>query len=450
MAPSASISVWSAEPDTLPRVAPSASSRALLDVVLPVGISRPDGSAAVLTVDVAVDGEPRVVRIPPSPPERRYHEIIVPDVPRGAWLEYAFTVVDAGAVVARTRTLGMQAAVPPAGEATLDEDLVHLARLSLRRSIAGATPISSARPFLNAARWAHLAGRRQDPCTHVDEGWLLEDLPDRHWGGDVLPTVLMYNADVLLVLDRNGGRISHAFCRTGGRAFCLTGAGAGTDDAGSRAELRGAVADTALARHLPESTGGEQPRTGPVVPLEMNPFDEYQGAISGSDAFSFRYQEGTEPAPGMLSDTALAAIRARDRSARVAGTGTPVVWHDPAHVGFRKTIRLRNRTVWVGYEGVQPGHVVGNVLCVHLAAALEGAFHRRSPADDRRSVRLDGRDGVGLHLVLEENAAFTPETLLGVVPNQLAGRDPGPRVAMGNNLEVVCAAGGDFGYRLEL
>jgi hypothetical protein len=182
----------------------------------------------------------------------------------------------------------------------------------------------------------------------------------------------------------------------------------------------------------------------------MNPFDEYQGAISGSDAFSFRYQEGTEPAPGMLSRTALAAIRARDRSARVAGTGTPVVWHDPAHVGFRKTIRLRNRTIWVGYEGVQPGHVVANVLCVHLAAALEGAFHRMLPSDDRRSVRLDGRDGVAARLVVEENAAFTPQTLLGVVPNQLTGRGTTPHLAMGNNLEVVCSAGGDFGYRVEV
>ena len=36
-------------------------------------------------------------------------------------------------------------------------------------------------------------------------------LDPRHWDGDPDPTIALYNPQALVVVDRNGGRVTHAF-----------------------------------------------------------------------------------------------------------------------------------------------------------------------------------------------------------------------------------------------
>jgi hypothetical protein len=310
-------------------------------------------------------------------------------------------------------------------------------------AITESSQMPNARVYANAASWARLADRQQDTWTHVDEGWLLQAAPDRQWGAGLLPNVLIYNREVLLVLDRNGGRISHIFTRRDGREYCVSG-------------HTYVCGDTVLARpffgYRKDPQAAEQGRM--VGWLYPNTFDEYDGAITGPDAFSFVYQAGTEPspAPGTLTDQAFVAAYHRDRAARTQATGTRVIWHDPHHVGFRKTIRLDARTVTVSYEGVRPGHVVANEFCVHLQGGLRGESHVKAPADDGTAVGLDGPDGIGVRLTVTANCRFTPEALLTGV-----ARDPIAEInrlrlyrVVTDNLELVCDAGGDFAYRIDL
>ena len=129
-----------------------------------------------------------------------------------------------------------------------------------------------------------------------------------------------------------------------------------------------------------------------------------------------------------------------------------MVWHHDRHVGFRKTIRLDGRTVCVRYEGVRPGHVVANDLCLHAEAALRGQHQIKLPAADARSILLRGADGVSVRLSVQDNCRFTPEALLTRASPDPAAEAERRRLyrPMIDNLELSCPEGGDFSYRIEL
>lgn len=357
------------------------------------------------------------------------------------------------------------------------EDFVITESLQMRNALV----------YLNAARWAKVAVDQPDAWTHVDEGWLLRAVPGRHWDGDLLPNVLVYNREVLLVLDRNGGAVTHVFTRRpDGRAFCVSGTpkcyqwfGPPTLHLLERPRdqreqwlscdghaLQNTVwtpnhayvaADPVLARPRPgtkddfraepDGHGNRYSRW-----LFANNFDEYEGSICGADAFSFVYQESSgSPPPQDLTMDAFRALCEEDRAARRAGR-PPIVWHDDRHVGFRKTIRLSGRTISISYEGVRPGHVVSNEFSVHVAAALRGQFHRKDPAPDGTSVTLRGADGVNVRVTPVDNCRFTPEVLFteSVTDPILEMRRLRLHRVLTDNLELTCAAGGDFSYRIDL
>lgn len=352
------------------------------------------------------------------------------------------------------------------------EDFVITESLQMRNALV----------YLNAARWAYLARDRHDATTHVDEGWLLDDLPDRHWDGDLLPNVLIYNDEVLLVLDANGGCVTHIFTRDGDRAFCVSGTpkcyqwfgpenlphpgpkepwyscdGTMLQNTVWSPNHAYVAGDSALARPLLgrkyDARAKEDQRL--VGWLYPNTFDEYDGAINGCDGYAFRYQEGTEPKPARdtLTDAGFQEICRRDHDARVHGTGTRVIWHDPTHVGFRKTVRLSGRRVTISYEGVQPGHVVANEFCAHVEAGLRGVFHTKTPAAGARAVELTGPDGVRVRVVLDDDTiVFHPAALLTAPVPDPAEETHRLRLhrVMTDNLEILCPSGGDFSYHLEL
>ena len=256
-----------------------------------------------------------------------------------------------------------------------------------RRSPASAT--HDAPVQLTAARWAGLAPAQADAWTHVDEGWLLRAVvPDGR--RELLTAPLIYNRDVLVVLDRARGCISHVFSRLGARAVCLGGPPSPAAD--------------------PGGTG-----RGGRIAADRGAVDRYEGAISGSDAFTFRHQ------PGARDGTA--------SPSRAAGGGRP-----DAGVGFRKSIRLTGRTISVCYESAPAGQAVSNEFSVPLAAA----------APDGRSVRLVGTDDVQVRVELGPNCRFAPAVLLTGLDRRRS--DGGPT----EDVELVSSVTGDFSYRIEL
>jgi hypothetical protein len=357
------------------------------------------------------------------------------------------------------------------------EDFVIAESLHLRNALV----------YRNAARWARAAESHPDASTHVDTGWLLDAVPDLKWDGDLLPNVLLYNDQALLVLDRNGGRITHIFVRQGGRAFCVSGTpmayqwygpaevpqspspehfvewfncdGAVLENTVWTPNHAYVACDSALARPRlgwkhDFRTHRDRPEPDRVVRwLFPDTFNAYDGGASGEDAVTFTYQAGTDECPAELDDRAFYVRCERDRIARTTGEGTPVVWHDPEHVGFTKTIRLSGRTIEVGYRDVRPGHVVANEFSVHLKAAMLGArFHRKEPADDGRSVALCGEDGVTVVLRLGDGCEFTPGALRVDGGTDLATQTDHLRLhrVLTDNLELRSPGGGAFSYRIEL
>jgi hypothetical protein len=326
----------------------------------------------------------------------------------------------------------------------------------------------------------------------VNDGWLLDvTQPDLHWDADLLPNVLIYNDKLLLVCDRNGGRITHVFARSRGRARCVSGtpkayqwlgpldpaaevAGQAVDwFSCDGAALQNTVwtpnhayvaCDSNLSRPLlgqkfdHRADGNRYP--GDMVPwLFPDNFNAYEGGPSARDAVTFEYQPGTASPPQILTigppdrEGTFERICREDSEARQGGPGTPVVWHDDRHVGFRKRIELWARSITVTYEGVRAGHVVANEFCVDVrAGVLEAGFHRKDPARDGRAVRLVGLDGATVALQLLHGCEFTPAALLtGPVQDMRleADRLRLHRV-LTDNLELSCPRGGGFAYRIDV
>jgi hypothetical protein len=103
------------------------------------------------------------------------------------------------------------------------EDFVVAASLHLR----------NAHVYLAAAVWAGWATTTPQTGTYLNQGPLIAQLQAAglggadglHWDHDLLPTDVLYNREVLAVLDRNGGRITHLFTvdRDHARAACVSG-----------------------------------------------------------------------------------------------------------------------------------------------------------------------------------------------------------------------------------
>ncbi|GGQ60457.1 polysaccharide deacetylase family protein [Couchioplanes azureus] len=353
--------------------------------------------------------------------------------------------------------------------------------------------------YLHAAVWGQWAAEpaRTPDTTYVDGGPLLDrirqddmvaepfrgDTDGLHWDRDLLPNVIVYNREVLLVLDRNGGVVTHVFTMAGGRPVSVSGTfkayqfytpwaerPPGRQDGGVTCDgfaLQNTVV-TPNHAYVAGDTGLAAARLGtyrdPRRPdasqlwLYPNLFDEYR-CETGADV-CFTYQRGTEDPPphGSLDRDVLQALCERDRSARQPGaTATPVIWHHAASVGFTKRISLTGRTVTVRYTGVRPGHVTSNEFCVDLLQAVTSArFQDKTASADGTAVTLRSPSGVALAVATGDNCRFTAEGLLSWDEVRSAGQADAMvgyrrlHRVLTDNLEMVCDKGGDFDYRIDL
>ena len=231
-------------------------------------------------------------------------------------------------------------------------------------------------------------------------------LDPRHWDGDPNPTLVLYNPDALVVIDRNGGRVTHAFvlrdgvprtvsgtfksyqyrdrptssatatcCRTPcGRPTTATSAPTSACSASAAWTGRTRARRTRTAR-----------RTAPVTRVVPDNFNAYTCGVAGTACAAPTTAAGRPRARPGRADRPVAARR----PARRAGTTDRMTWHEDTT--FAKTFTLDGTTLRVDYTGVAPGHVVDNELCVDLwAGAQEGRLLTRA-ADAERGHGHDER-----------------------------------------------------------
>jgi hypothetical protein len=376
-----------------------------------------------------------------------------------------------------------RARIPQAGDpgASDPENFVVAESLQLRNTHV----------YLNAAVWAAWAtDQHRAPAAHRDGGpvvervaqleqdlhggtspaWRRPDAAGLQWDHDPLANVLLYTEQALVVLDRNGGRITHLFSIVDGRPCSLSGTFKAYQflevdwPSDSARECDGIVLQNTVrtpnhayvacdVEAALGTTGASPPGDHAVdwcYPDNFNFYDEVDGpaAVGGAPAVTFEYGDSArvQHAPDSLPE--LEARLDEDRAAKLAGDRGVVV-HDVGAFGrFRKTVRLEGRTVHVTYRDTRPGHRVANEFCVDLwASAMDGQRQTHTVASDGASAEVSNGT-LAVRVELGGNCEFSSATRAPLDPPTVASL----RVhrVMTDDLEIVCPAGGDFDYRIVL
>ncbi len=348
--------------------------------------------------------------------------------------------------------------------------------------------LRNAHVFLAASFWARWAVQPGATGEHRDDGpvvaevaafmragfaggtpppWWREPHAGLQWDHDPLPTVVLYNPEVLVVVDRNGGRITHLFAMVDGRPVSVSGTHKAyqfvdadwASDSG--VECDGLVLQNTvwspnhsyIACDVDASRGtvGARPPNDSgydlYYPDNFNLYDEAPPP-AGGPAVSLEYGPGTgERAP--VTVAALMAMLETDRAEKIADR-RGIVLHDVDEFGpFGKTIRLDGRSVHVEYRDTRPGHRIANEFCVDLlASALLGRRQTHAVATDGRSATVSNDDGLSVRLELGPGCVFSAATS---TPLETPTADSlRLHRVMTDALEVVAPDGGDFSYRIVL
>lgn len=336
--------------------------------------------------------------------------------------------------------------------------------------IAESVGLRAVHVWLHAGVWAEWAQAQARPQVFRDAGPVIGQVraieaevdrtcgspgwagPDRglQWDHDPLANVVLYSNEALVVIDRNGGRITHLFTIVGGRPVAVSGTFKANQfldldwSSGTGAECDGIVLQNTVctpnhayvACDVEASAGtyGESPRADAVFDwIYPDNFNLYDAEPDDQPSVTFTYGPASlAQAPDTLAD--LHRCLTEDREAKLAGQRGYVL-HDVARFGaFTKTITLEGRTVRIAYAGTAPGHRVANEFCVDLhAAALRGV--RQAGVVDHDRATVSNADGLAATVVLGSGCAF-------------AG--PPTHRVMTDTVEVVATGGGTFDYRIEL
>jgi hypothetical protein len=361
--------------------------------------------------------------------------------------------------------------------------------------IAESLQLRNAHVYLNAGIWADWAKPPRSPAAYRDAGpvvervaaldaqadrelgvpaWRLADpaFAGLQWDHDPLSTIILYNTQALVVIDRNGGRITHLFSMVDGRPYSVSGtfkayqfldfdwaSGTGTECDGIVLQNTVCTPNHAyVACDVDASRGtlGAAPEGDGVFdwyyPDNFNAYDVLDAGDGPTPWVTLGYAatadaEHPMAAPETLEE--LAAQLTQDRVDKVAGRRGIVV-SDPEGFGrFRKTIRLDGRTVQIAYQGTEPGHLVANELSVDLwSAAIQGQRQTRTVSTDGRTVTVSNGPRLAADVTLGRSCEFSRATLAPLNP---------PTVetlrlhrVMTDNVEILAPGGGDFEYHITL
>jgi hypothetical protein len=290
-----------------------------------------------------------------------------------------------------------------------------------------------------------------------------------YWDHDLLPNVILYNKEALVVLDRNGGRITHIFCMLDGEPRCVSGTFK-TYQFKRAARVRGELLDcdgpvlqntvftpnhAYVATDVIQSHGiqgtyqdprSEEPRPW-WYPDNFNVYEDGMIGGDGERSVEFLYRPGTPPPP-TIGLQEFNALLARDRRARLGSGEAPVVWHDPAFGSFDKKVTLDGRVLTVSYTGVQPGHLVANEFCVDLwTAMMEGALLSRHVGQSGGTITMPA---IGATVTVEPGPGCTFSHDTGATMHDRSDRYLRGHRVLTDRLDLVCPAGGSFSYTIAL
>jgi hypothetical protein len=300
--------------------------------------------------------------------------------------------------------------------------------------------VRNALVWLKASVWAYWAGHRPaDPArTRVNEGdvhdliraldvgWTPASDAD-HWDNDPLPTCTLYNATTLVVLDHNGGCVTHAFVMRDGKPVTVSG----TFKSYQYTSATGADCDgpmlqntvwTPNHRYLASDVGlGPANRT--VTWLDDRPgmtthelltadnFNTYEPQQL-PDGVRFTYRNAAAPQGPWTQSDYTAWLRQDGGARRAHDARHELVWHDAPE--FTKTITLVGTTLTIRYEGAPDGLAVDNELCVDLfEGALRGARLSRHPGQQDVLIRSDA--GVQARVRAGTGCTIDPISMFGTV-----------------------------------
>ena len=341
--------------------------------------------------------------------------------------------------------------------------------------------VRNALVWLAASVWATWAAKEPAGGSFVDGGPVfaaLAALPPeigldpRRWDGDPNPTIALYNPEALVVVDRNGGRVTHAFVLRDGVPRTVSGtfksyqyrdpAGVECDghvlqntvwtpnhrylgsDVGLLTRRR---VDWTYSRPVHAGDAGTR-REGRVVPDNFNAYT--CGTVDGAEGAGVRCAYDRGWAPGATTQDELVDLWRRDGLARRTGTTDRMTWHEDT--AFAKTFTLDGTALRVAYTGVDPGHVVDNELCVDLWAGAHGGRLLTRTADaDGVTVAMAGagaarvRTGAGCELT----AASRAETVAKAAEQGLATEFLTLHRVLTDAVQVRATAP-DFTYTIEL
>lgn len=228
----------------------------------------------------------------------------------------------------------------------------------------------------SADRWWALRPRR-DGAHYADDGLF--------WDRDNLSNTILYNDQLLAVLDQNGGVITHLFARHGEQVVSVSGTCKAYQFLTLNPQLSSdgpRVQNTVFTpnhAYIASDVFQARPRHGSFADQRQrvekcwwpNNFDRYVceplDGVAGV-RFSYRVSTDTLPTEPLDEGKTMAALR---RDGDLLRSGRPgIVWHqDPE---FTKEISLQGRTLTIRYHDVRPDHVVANEFTVDLLDQLRG------------------------------------------------------------------------------
>jgi hypothetical protein len=358
--------------------------------------------------------------------------------------------------------------------------------------IAESLQLRNAHVYLNAGFWAEWAASTPTPQAHRDSGpvvdlvaefeqsvdqdagdppaWRRPGFAGLQWDHDPLPNIVLYNEQALVVIDRNGGRITHLFSMVDGRPCSVSGTLKAyqfldldwSSDSGTECDgivLQNTVwtpnhAYVACDVEASRGTVGASPSGDAVFdwyyPDNFNAYDaDPPGGGGDGPSVTLEYGDGApiEEAPDSVRD--LNDRLDQDRVEKLAGN-RGVVLHDVDAFGhFRKTISLDGKTVYVTYRDTRPGHLVANEFCVDLlAAAMRGQGQTYTVSAEQRSATLANQAGLAVQVELGQGCAFTEP--VPAPPDRPTVDTLRLHRVMTDDVEIVAPDGGDFDYRIVL
>jgi hypothetical protein len=352
--------------------------------------------------------------------------------------------------------------------------------------IAATLQLGNAQVYANAAVWAEWANGFAGNGSFCNSGPVLDhirdlryavdgsrnpalsgtpfDLTGLHWDRDVLENVIVYNRSTLVVMDRNGGRITHLFVLKNAEPYCVSGTMKCyqylTDEhvAGENVTCDGEVLQNTVytPNHAYVACDLKQARSAGMLGEKYNPktgvegdlpcyypdtFNAYESQVIDQRTVDWIYRQTNQQPPNPMRLAAFRALLDVDRQAKIAGQ-QGVVFHSSAE--FRKRIHLDGSTLNVSYFGVEAGHVSANEFCVDLLSGLMlGAVNTRQQPDAQTVVLSQpAPNSPTIAVRLGANARFSDDTLAGADNLRL-------HRVLTDCIEVESVAAGDFSFSIE-